>query len=324
MSYRARSLAPPSSTLLAKRAQNEKNQKILKTLAKQPSNKTCADCKVSTNPRWASWNIGVFICINCSGIHRSMGTHISKVKSIDLDSWTDEQTESMVNWGNEKANAYWEHNLPQNQIPDASKIQNFIRTKYELKKWVATKYLPDPKTIKPSASSATVSNILEAPKKESEPQKKDVLDLFSSPAPTTSSAAATPTPPKPPAKPSQSQGLLDLNLGAAPAPAPAPARLSASRPDLKQSILALYSNPSAYKKPNSVYQNSVQTQSTGALNAGNNVNGLGASLAGLNLGSQSSVSSLSDMGSNVWNSSPNLATKKNTGLEDDLFKNVWS
>ena len=61
----------------------------------------------SLDPRWASWNMcvliysfpprlhvctsGVFLCIRCSGIHRGMGTHISKVKSIDLDAWTPEQ-----------------------------------------------------------------------------------------------------------------------------------------------------------------------------------------------------------------------------------------
>jgi hypothetical protein len=43
------------------------------------------------DPRWASWNLGVFLCIRCSGIHRGMGTHISKVKSVDLDVWTPEQ-----------------------------------------------------------------------------------------------------------------------------------------------------------------------------------------------------------------------------------------
>ena len=46
---------------------------------------------------------GVFLCIQCSGIHRSIGTHISKVKSSDLDTWTPEQVENMVRWGNEKA-----------------------------------------------------------------------------------------------------------------------------------------------------------------------------------------------------------------------------
>lgn len=40
----------------------------------------------------------------CSGIHRGMGTHISRVKSVDLDAWTDEQLQSVLNWGNARAN----------------------------------------------------------------------------------------------------------------------------------------------------------------------------------------------------------------------------
>lgn len=42
-------------------------------------------------PRWASWNLGVFICIRCAGIHRNLGVHISRVKSVNLDQWTSEQ-----------------------------------------------------------------------------------------------------------------------------------------------------------------------------------------------------------------------------------------
>lgn len=51
-------------------------------------------CVVSSSklgPRWASWNIGVFICIRCAGIHRNLGVHISRVKSVNLDQWTAEQ-----------------------------------------------------------------------------------------------------------------------------------------------------------------------------------------------------------------------------------------
>jgi hypothetical protein len=43
--------------------------------------------------RWASWNMGVFLCIQCGGHHRKLGTHVSKVKSITLDSWSDEQVQ---------------------------------------------------------------------------------------------------------------------------------------------------------------------------------------------------------------------------------------
>lgn len=56
------------------------------------------------DPRWASWSLGIFICIRCSGIHRGMGTHISRVKSVDLDAWTDEQLQSVAKWGNARAN----------------------------------------------------------------------------------------------------------------------------------------------------------------------------------------------------------------------------
>lgn len=53
-------------------------------------------------PRWASWNIGVFLCIRCAGIHRNLGVHISKVKSVNLDSWTPEQVVSLQQMGNSR------------------------------------------------------------------------------------------------------------------------------------------------------------------------------------------------------------------------------
>ncbi|KAH0168289.1 hypothetical protein KCU67_g3542, partial [Aureobasidium melanogenum] len=48
------------------------NQQTLKSLVKLEGNKSCADCKRNKHPRWASWNLGIFICIRCSGIHRGM------------------------------------------------------------------------------------------------------------------------------------------------------------------------------------------------------------------------------------------------------------
>lgn len=80
-----------------------------------------------------------------------MGTHISRVKSVDLDAWTDEQVESMLKWGNSKCNAYWELKLPDGYVPDASKIENYIRTKYDMRKWAALlkpKVLPVPLLLK--------------------------------------------------------------------------------------------------------------------------------------------------------------------------------
>ena len=80
---------PPSDKEKSQKAQ-EKYQAVLSALLREDDNKYCVDCD-SKGPRWASWNLGVFICIRCAGIHRNLGVHISKVKSVNLDQWTAEQ-----------------------------------------------------------------------------------------------------------------------------------------------------------------------------------------------------------------------------------------
>ncbi|KAH9603199.1 hypothetical protein KSS87_021919 [Heliosperma pusillum] len=113
---------------------NARHRKILEGLLKLPENRECADCKAK-GPRWASVNLGIFICMQCSGIHRSLGVHISKVRSAALDTWLPEQVAFIHSMGNERANSYWEADLPPNY--DRVGIENFIRAKYEEKRWAA-------------------------------------------------------------------------------------------------------------------------------------------------------------------------------------------
>ncbi|NXM42959.1 SMAP2 protein, partial [Gymnorhina tibicen] len=90
-------------------------------------------------PRWASWNIGVFICIRCAGIHRNLGVHISRVKSVNLDQWTQEQIQCVQEMGNGKANRLYEAYLPENfrrPQTDQQAVESFIRDKYEKKKYM--------------------------------------------------------------------------------------------------------------------------------------------------------------------------------------------
>lgn len=123
---------------------NARHRKIIEGLLKLPENRECADCKVK-GPRWASVNLGIFICMQCSGIHRSLGVHISKVRSATLDTWLPEQVAFIQSMGNERANSYWEAELPPNY--DRVGIENFIRAKYEDKRWV-------PKDGKPASVSS--------------------------------------------------------------------------------------------------------------------------------------------------------------------------
>ncbi|QCE09873.1 stromal membrane-associated protein [Vigna unguiculata] len=120
---------------------NAKHKKILEGLLKLPDNRECADCKAK-GPRWASVNLGIFICMQCSGIHRSLGVHISKVRSATLDTWLPEQVAFIQSMGNEKANNYWEAELPPNY--DRVGIENFIRAKYDEKRWIPRDGNPKP------------------------------------------------------------------------------------------------------------------------------------------------------------------------------------
>ena len=70
-------------------------------------NAFCADCS-APRPDWVSINLGVTICIKCSGVHRSLGSHISKVRSMQLDVWTDELVKVIELAGNARARKVWE------------------------------------------------------------------------------------------------------------------------------------------------------------------------------------------------------------------------
>ncbi|VDP68491.1 unnamed protein product [Echinostoma caproni] len=121
---------------------SKKEQEKLQLL-RDEDNKYCVDCDAK-GPRWASWNIGVFLCIRCAGIHRNLGVHISKVKSVNLDAWTLPQLAMMREMGNSRARAIYEARLPDNfRRPQSdSALETFIRSKYEQKRYIAAEYVP--------------------------------------------------------------------------------------------------------------------------------------------------------------------------------------
>ncbi|KAL0832505.1 hypothetical protein ABMA28_000721 [Loxostege sticticalis] len=97
-------------------------------------NDKCCDCG-APDPDWASLNLGVLICIECSGIHRNLGSHISRVRSLDLDEWPLGHVSVMVSLGNALANSIWEADLRGHVKPQVTSSreekERWIRLKYE-------------------------------------------------------------------------------------------------------------------------------------------------------------------------------------------------
>jgi len=104
-----------------------------------PGNCICVECN-QKDPEWSSMTLGIFLCIGCSGIHRNLGVHISRVRSLYLDNWKREELEFLRDNGNKKSLSVWEPHIPSyfvRPIPGDSIIfkEQFIRSKYELKEF---------------------------------------------------------------------------------------------------------------------------------------------------------------------------------------------
>ncbi|XP_048779522.2 centaurin-gamma-1A-like isoform X23 [Ostrea edulis] len=131
---------------------NEINKSNKRTTSSDPAgmqairtvrgNNSCADCG-APNPDWASINLGTIVCIECSGIHRNLGTHLSRVRSLDLDEWPPDLVRVMMSIGNGVANSVWEHSIKNRSKPSPTsprdEKEKWIRGKYETKE-----FLPPP------------------------------------------------------------------------------------------------------------------------------------------------------------------------------------
>ncbi|XP_061758823.1 arf-GAP with coiled-coil, ANK repeat and PH domain-containing protein 3 isoform X1 [Nerophis ophidion] len=132
-----RAASPSTSSIDSANETRERGDIILQRIQRLPGNQRCCDCG-QAEPRWASINLGVLLCIECSGIHRSLGVHCSKVRSLTLDSWEPELLKLMCELGNSVINHIYESSC--DQQPDVKKPTP-SSSRQDKESWIRAKYV---------------------------------------------------------------------------------------------------------------------------------------------------------------------------------------
>ncbi|KAJ2778804.1 hypothetical protein GGI15_004071 [Coemansia interrupta] len=132
----AASLATPESSASTTAPANA----LLARLLRRDGNSQCADCGAPA-PEWCSLNLGCLVCIECSGIHRGLGTHVSKVRSLTLDvtSFTPATTAMLVATGNAVNRAVFAARPPPGQLSR----QQMVEHKYVARGGVDRSWAPE-------------------------------------------------------------------------------------------------------------------------------------------------------------------------------------
>lgn len=119
-------------------------------------NAFCADCGSSSKVEWVSINLGIVLCIECSGIHRSLGTHISKIRSLTLDinTFSNDIVEILLQIGNRVSNMVWEARLDSSSSSSQDAKPTSQSTREQRLKFITAKY-SDRAYVQPLSGAGT-------------------------------------------------------------------------------------------------------------------------------------------------------------------------
>lgn len=130
------------------------DRKVVESL---PGNSVCMECGAK-GPEWASVTLSLLLCLECSGKHRGLGTHLSFVRSITMDSWSDKQLKSMKVGGNQACREF----LAKHEVDDTrSAKEKYDTPAAELYRQVLKARVegrPEPTKLPPPSSSTANSN----------------------------------------------------------------------------------------------------------------------------------------------------------------------
>ena len=142
----------------------------------------CADCDSDIKTEWVSINLGIILCIECSGIHRSLGTHVSKVRSLTLDtvSFTSDIVEIIMQIGNRVSNQIWEAKPDPLSPKPAANATRDQRLDFITKKYVERQYV-EPISLTLSAYRTAEDMLLASVKKNDIQQVLHALALRANP-----------------------------------------------------------------------------------------------------------------------------------------------